>query len=48
MILPDNDGGNGGGGGVEVPVKEDIRVKRSVWEKMKKKRRGVSELAKEG
>ena len=30
MILLENDGGNGSGGGVEVSVREDIRVKRSV------------------
>ena len=29
MILSENDGGNGGGGGVEVPV-ERMRVERSV------------------
>ena len=29
MILLEKDGGNGGGG-VEVPVREDIRVERSV------------------
>ena len=37
MILPENDGGNGGG--VEVPVREDVRVERSVWEKTKKMKR---------
>ena len=31
VILPENDGGNGGGGGVEVPVREDITVERSVF-----------------
>ena len=31
MILPENDDGNGGsGGGVEIPVREDIRVEMSV------------------
>ena len=30
MILLENDGGNSGGGGVEVPMREDIRVERSV------------------
>ena len=49
MILPENDSGNGGGD-VEVPVREDIRVERSVWEKMKKKekRMEMSEPAKDG
>ena len=28
VILSENDGGNGGG--VEVPVREDVRVERSV------------------
>ena len=37
MILLENDGRNGGGGrGVEVPGREDIRVE-SVWEKTKMK-----------
>ena len=38
VILPENDGGNGGGGGVEVPLVR-MRVERSVWEKKKKKNR---------
>ena len=38
VILPENDGGNGGGGGVEVPVRGDIRVERSEWEKRKYER----------
>ena len=33
MILLENDGGNGGGGGVEVPVREDIRVEECMREK---------------
>ena len=37
MILLEKDGGNGGGG-VEVPVREDIRVERSVWEKRKERK----------
>ena len=39
VILPENDGGNGGGG-VEVPV-EKMRVERSVWENEKKERKEV-------
>ena len=43
MILPENDGRNGGGG-VEVPGREDIRVE-SVWEKTKMKRKKSREWA---
>ena len=49
MILPENDGGNGSSGGVEVPV-ERMSVERSVWEKTKEKWKGreaESETAKE-
>ena len=35
MILPENDGGNAGGGGVEVPV-ERMRVKRRAYERKQK------------
>ena len=40
MILPENDGGNGGVGGVEVQV-ERMRVERIVWENEKKERKEV-------
>ena len=33
-----NDGENGGGGGVEVPVREHIRVERSCLSEKKRKR----------
>ena len=46
MILPENDGGHGGG--LEVPVREDVRVERSVWEKTKKWKERKTELAEEG
>ena len=39
VILPENDGGNGGGV-VEVPV-EKMRVERSVWENEKNERKEV-------
>ena len=39
MILPKNDGGNGGGGGVEVPSREDTRVEEYMREKKRKKRK---------
>ena len=38
MILPDNDGGNGGGGGVEVLVRKDIRVEECERKEKKEKK----------
>ena len=49
MILPENDGGNGGVGGVEVPV-ERMRVEKRAYERKQKKwneGKGESEPAKE-
>ena len=36
VILPENDGGNCGGGGVEVPGREDIRVEECIRVKKRK------------
>ena len=45
MISLENDGGNGGGGGVEVPVREDIRVERSVFKCKEKKKEQMRDMA---
>ena len=39
VILWENDGGNGGGGGVEVPGRENMRVEECMREKKRKKRK---------
>ena len=38
VILPENDGGNGGGGCVGVPV-ERMRVERRAYERKQKKKK---------
>ena len=45
MILPENDGGNGGSGGVEVVMREDIRVEECMREKKEKKMRRDGRLS---
>ena len=45
MILRENDGGNGGGGGVEVLGRENMRVEECMREKKEKKMRRDGRLS---
>ena len=45
MILPENDGGNGGGGGVEVPVERMRVIERSVFKWKEKKKKQMRDMA---